>query len=156
MWSFVLRCSSASSGFPKHLQNEPFYNDNISKSLTYTIGNQLISIIPQPDDYACPICMSVAWKPIRLNCNHVFCVRCLIKAQRKKMIHCPICRQTNSVVEADASNLDVAMMNFLKLYFPKEIKEKRKESSREQAAEEMEAFTGQRWSEVPESSCTIM
>ncbi|KAF9290166.1 hypothetical protein BGZ68_007750 [Mortierella alpina] len=147
---------TASSGFPKHLQNEPFYNDNISKSLTYTIGNQLVSIIPQPDDYACPICMSVAWKPIRLNCSHVFCVRCLIKAQRKKMIHCPICRQTNSVVEADASNLDVAMMNFLKLYFPKEIKEKRKESSREQAAEEMEAFTGQRWSEVPESSCTIM
>ncbi|KAF9942903.1 hypothetical protein BGZ67_009361 [Mortierella alpina] len=147
---------TASSGFPKHLQNEPFYNDNISKSLTYTIGNQLVSIIPQPDDYACPICMSVAWKPIRLNCSHVFCVRCLIKAQRKKMIHCPICRQTNSVVEADASNLDVAMMNFLKLYFPKEIKEKRKESSREQAAEEMEAFTGQRWSEVPESACTIM
>ncbi|KAF9949585.1 hypothetical protein BGZ72_008667 [Mortierella alpina] len=147
---------TASSGFPKHLQNEPFYNDNISKSLTYTIGNQLVSIIPQPDDYACPICMSVAWKPIRLRCSHVFCVRCLIKAQRKKMIHCPICRQTNSVVEADASNLDVAMMNFLKLYFPKEIKEKRKESSREQAAEEMEAFTGQRWSEVPESACTIM
>ncbi|CAO3565762.1 unnamed protein product [Mortierella alpina] len=147
---------TASSGFPKHLQNEPFYNDNISKSLTYTIGNQLVSIIPQPDDYACPICMSVAWKPIRLNCSHVFCVRCLIKAQRKKMVHCPICRQTNSVVEADASNLDVAMMNFLKLYFPKEIKEKRKESSREQAAEEMEAFTGQRWSEVPESACTIM
>ncbi|KAG0054494.1 hypothetical protein BGZ83_011088 [Gryganskiella cystojenkinii] len=48
---------TASSGFPKHLQNEPFYNDNISKSLTYTIGCQLVSIIPQPDDYACPICM---------------------------------------------------------------------------------------------------
>ncbi|KAG0201444.1 hypothetical protein BGX28_005725 [Mortierella sp. GBA30] len=147
---------TASSGFPKHLQNEPFYNDNISKSLTYTIGNQLVSIIPQPDDYACPICMSVAWKPIRLNCSHVFCVRCLIKAQRKKMVHCPICRQTNSVVDADASNLDVAMMNFLKLYFPKEIKEKRKESSREQAQEEMEAFTGHRWSEVPDSACVIM
>ncbi|KAI1319374.1 hypothetical protein EDD11_004240 [Mortierella claussenii] len=147
---------TASAGFPKHLQNEPFYNDNISKSLTYTIGNQLLSIIPQPDDYACPICMSVAWKPIRLRCKHVFCVRCLIKAQRKKMIHCPVCRESNSVMDADASNLDVSMMNFLKLYFPKEIKEKRKESSREQAAEEMEAFTGQRWSEVPEQACIIM
>ncbi|KAG0026406.1 hypothetical protein BGZ82_009480 [Podila clonocystis] len=146
----------ASSGFPKHLQNEPFYNDNISKSLTYTIGCQLISIIPQPDDYACPICMSVAWKPIRLNCGHVFCVRCLIKAQRKKMVHCPVCRQNNSVLDADASNLDVSLMNFLKLYFPKEIKEKRKDSSREQAAEEMEAITGQRWSDVPDGSCVIM
>ncbi|KAI8603300.1 SPX domain-containing protein [Dissophora ornata] len=147
---------TASSGFPKHLQNEPFYSDNISKSLTYTIGNQLVSIIPQPDDYACPICMSVAWKPIRLRCKHMFCVRCLIKAQRKNMIHCPVCRQPNSVSDADASNLDVSMMNFMKLYFPKEIKEKRKESNREQAAEEMEAFTGQRWSEVPDSACVIM
>ncbi|KAF9213696.1 hypothetical protein BGZ59_004959 [Podila verticillata] len=146
----------ASSGFPKHLQNKPFYNDNISKSLTYTIGCQLVSIIPQPDDYACPICMSVAWKPIRLNCGHVFCVRCLIKAQRKNMVHCPVCRQHNSVLDADASNLDVALMNFLKLYFPKEIKEKRKDSSREQAAEEMELITGHRWSEVPDNACVIM
>ncbi|KAG0306432.1 hypothetical protein BGZ98_002397 [Dissophora globulifera] len=147
---------TASSGFPKHLQNEPFYSDNISKSLTYTIGNQLLTIIPQPDDYSCPICMSVAWKPIRLRCNHVFCVRCLVKAQRKNMIHCPVCRQPNSVSDADASNLDVSMMNFMKLYFPKEIKEKRKETNREQAAEEMEAFTGQRWSEIPDTACTIM
>ncbi|KAF9436314.1 hypothetical protein BGZ76_004313 [Entomortierella beljakovae] len=146
---------SASSGYPRYLQNEPFYNDNISRSLTYTIGNQLISIIPQPDDYSCPICMSVAWKPIRLKCHHVFCVRCLIKAQRKNMLHCPICRDTNSVKSADASNLDVSMMNFLKLYFPKEIKEKRKESNREQAAEEMEAFTGQRWSQA-DPNCVIM
>ncbi|KAF9133320.1 hypothetical protein BGW39_010024 [Mortierella sp. 14UC] len=146
---------SASLGFPKHLQNEPFYSDNISKSLTYTIGNQLISIIPQPDDYACPICMSVAWKPIRLNCKHVFCVRCLIKAQRKRMVHCPVCRQTNSVVEADASNLDVPMMNFLKLHFPKEIKEKRKESSKEQAVEEMEALTGRRFTDSPDA-CLVM
>ena len=98
----------------------------------------------------------MAWKPIRLNCGHVFCVRCLIKAQRKKMVHCPVCRQHNSVLDADASNLDVALMNFLKLYFPKEIKEKRKDSSREQAAEEMELITGHRWSEVPDNACIIM
>ncbi|KAG0243468.1 SPX domain-containing protein [Mortierella sp. GBAus27b] len=147
---------TASSGFPKHLHNEAFYNDNISKALTFTIGTQLLSIIPQPDDYACPICMAVAWKPIRLNCSHVFCVRCLIKAQRRKMVHCPICRQTNSVQDADASNLDVAMMNFMKLYFPKEIKEKRKDSSREQAQEEMQALTGRRWTEMPDSACIIM
>ncbi|KAG0006051.1 hypothetical protein BGZ80_010760 [Entomortierella chlamydospora] len=146
---------SASSGFPKHLQNQPFYSDNISKSLTYTIGNQLISVIPQPDDYACPICMSVAWKPIRLRCKHVFCVRCLIKAQRKNMLHCPVCRDSDSVRDANAGNLDVALMNFLKLYFPKEINEKRKESSREQAIEEMEALTGRRWSES-EAACIIM
>ncbi|KAG0310019.1 hypothetical protein BGZ97_012858 [Linnemannia gamsii] len=99
--------------------------------------------------------MSVAWKPIRLNCKHVFCVRCLIKAQRKRMVHCPVCRQTNSVQQADASNLDVSMMNFLKLYFPKEIKEKRKESSKEQAVEEMEALTGRQFTNNPDA-CLVM
>ncbi|KAF9976717.1 hypothetical protein BGZ73_008024 [Actinomortierella ambigua] len=144
---------TASAGFPKHLQNEPFYNDNLSKALTYTIGCQLVSIIPQPDDYLCPICMAVAWKPIRLNCNHVFCVRCLIKAQRKKMINCPICRHDNSVAIADASNLDVSLMNFMSKYFPKEIKEKRKEASREQAAEDLQIMTQGRHAE---DACTIM
>lgn len=62
---------SASSGFPKHLQNEPFYNDNISKSLTYTIGCQLVSIIPQPDDYACPICMCKCERTFW--CSYYFC-----------------------------------------------------------------------------------
>lgn len=72
------------------------------------------------------------------------------------MVHCPVCRQHNSVLDADASNLDVSLMNFLKLYFPKEIKEKRKDSSREQAAEELEAITGQRWTDAPEGACVIM
>ncbi|KAF9168069.1 hypothetical protein DFQ26_001526 [Actinomortierella ambigua] len=144
---------TASAGFPKHLQNEPFYNDNLSKALTYTIGCQLVSIIPQPDDYLCPICMSVAWKPIRLDCNHVFCVRCLIKAQRKRIINCPICRHDSSVANADATNLDVPLMNFMRLYFPKEIKEKRKEASREQAAEDLKIITGSRHSD---DACTIM
>jgi hypothetical protein len=72
------------------------------------------------------------------------------------MVNCPVCRQTNSILEADAGNLDVDMMNFMKLHFPKEIKEKRKESSREQAQEEMEAFTGHRWSDMPDGSCIIM
>ncbi|KAG0239675.1 hypothetical protein BGW41_007558 [Actinomortierella wolfii] len=143
---------TASAGFPKHLQNEPFYNDSLSKALTYTIGCQLVSIIPQPDDYLCPICMAVAWKPIRLNCNHVFCVRCLIKAQRKRMTNCPICRHDNSVALANASNLDVPLMNFMKLYFPHEIKEKRKDASREQAAEDFAAITGRQI----DDSCVIM
>ncbi|KAF9537327.1 hypothetical protein EC957_008474 [Mortierella hygrophila] len=147
---------TATSWFPKHLQHEPFYNNCISKAITYTIECQLLSIIPQPDDYACPICMGIAWKPIRLNCSHVFCVRCLVKAQRKKMLHCPICRHPNSVLDAKGSNLDVSLTNFMKLYFPKEVKVKQKESNREQAAEEMEALTGQRWTEASDPACVIM
>jgi hypothetical protein len=47
------------------------------------------------------------------------------------------------------------MMNFLKLYFPKEIKEKRKESSKEQAVEEMEALTGRQFTNNPDA-CLVM
>ncbi|KAF9572946.1 hypothetical protein EC968_009252 [Mortierella alpina] len=147
---------SASIGFLKYLQSEPFYHSCISKALTYTIGCQLVAVVPQPDDYACPICTSVAWKPIRLNCNHVFCARCVIKAQRRRMLHCPICRQTNAVLRANAGNLDISLMNFIKLYFPKEIKEKQQDSSREHAAEEMEASIGPRGTETPEVACIIM
>jgi hypothetical protein len=33
-------------------------------------------------------------------------------------------------------------MNLMRLHFPKEVKDKRKDSTREQAAEDMAAFTG--------------
>lgn len=77
--------------------------------------------------------IAIAWRPIRLECGHVFCVRCLIKAHRKQLYDCPICRQNNAVGNADANNLDQSLQNFMLLYFPKEIKEKRKENQIEQA-----------------------
>lgn len=89
--------------------------------------------------------LAVAWRPIRLECNHVFCVRCLIKAHRKKLYDCPLCRHTGAVVNADATNLDKGLQNFLLLYFPKEIKEKRRDNEREQALMDMEALTGRAW-----------
>ncbi|KAG0373757.1 hypothetical protein BGX24_011275 [Mortierella sp. AD032] len=124
-----------SSEFLKHLQHEPFYNNCISKAITYTTR------LPEP---------------IRLECSHVFCVRCLVKAQRKNKLHCPICRHPNSILNARGINLDVSMMKFMRLYFPKEVKEKQIESNREQAAEEMEAVTGLRWTEAPTPAYGIM
>lgn len=49
------------------------------------------------------------------------------------MYNCPICRQEHAVGNADATNLDQTLQSFMMLYFPKEIKEKRKENEREQA-----------------------
>lgn len=91
--------------------------------------------------------MSVAWRPIRLKCNHVFCVRCLIKAQKKQMKSCPMCRHPTSVEAATALNLDEGLQNFLKLYFPKEIKQKKRENEREQAIEDVQAMTGRIYTE---------
>ncbi|ODV83189.1 hypothetical protein CANARDRAFT_9765 [[Candida] arabinofermentans NRRL YB-2248] len=105
-------------------------NSSIAKNICYIVAQRILNIIPQIDDYTCPICCSVAFKPIRLDCGHLFCVRCLVKLQRKDEDRCPLCRQ-EVVVEADERNLDTAQMAYLKLYFPKEVKAKQTENERE-------------------------
>lgn len=80
-------------------------------------------MIPQLDDYLCPICFAIAYWPIRLECAHVFCSRCLVKMQRKGERFCPLCRG-DVIMRAGAENFDTAHAAFLKKYFPKEVKEK--------------------------------
>jgi hypothetical protein len=58
--------------------------------------------LPSLDDYACLICTSIAFKPIRLACGHLFCVRCLVKMQRAGKAECPLCR-SKVVLLADKS-----------------------------------------------------
>lgn len=43
--------------------------------LVLAVGDILLPIIPHIDDYECAICTSIAFKPIRLACSHLFCVR---------------------------------------------------------------------------------
>ncbi|KAG0344259.1 hypothetical protein BG004_004616 [Podila humilis] len=81
---------------------------------------------------------------------------CLVKAQRKNLHHCPICRRTNSILNANASNLDASLSNFMSLYFPKEVKDKQKDSMLEQAAEETVALTGQHSADSPDTACVMM
>ncbi|KAI8140701.1 SPX domain-containing protein [Fennellomyces sp. T-0311] len=138
---------TASTSFPTFIQDSHFFNVKLADILCASLLNRLLTIIPQPDDYLCPVCMVVAWRPIRLSCGHVFCVRCLIKAQRKKMENCPMCRQKNAVKYASAHNLDMPMQNFLKQYFPREIKQKKRDNEHEQALEDIQAMTGRKYTE---------
>ncbi|KAI9493247.1 SPX domain-containing protein [Zychaea mexicana] len=138
---------TASSSFPMVIQNSHFFNVKLADILCASLLNRLITIIPQPDDYLCPVCMMVAWRPIRLVCGHVFCVRCLLKAQRKKMANCPLCRHKNAVFVASSNNLDMPMQNFLKQYFPREIKQKKRDAEREQAMEDVQVMTGRKYTE---------
>ncbi|CAO3592375.1 unnamed protein product [Absidia cylindrospora] len=137
---------NASVNFPDFVDFDEFFMPALTKLLCAAMIERLTTIIPQPDDYACPVCMDVSWKPIRLVCSHVFCVRCLIKAQKKNMTSCPICRHPTAVQTASALNLDASLQHFLLLYFPKEIKQKKLENEREQAIEDVEAFTGRSYS----------
>ncbi|CAG8554282.1 1173_t:CDS:2, partial [Scutellospora calospora] len=128
------------------------YIEDLLKPLCFEM-EQLSKIIPQLDDYTCPICLNISWKPIRLHCGHVFCHRCLVKAGRKGTQNCPICRAKNAIYDADQGNLDVSLMNFLKLYFPQEAKKKQKANEREQANEDVELILGLRFNE--RQRCTI-
>lgn len=67
------------------------------------------SILPSLDDYACLICTSIAFKPIRLGCGHLFCVRCLVKMQRAGKGECPLCR-SQVVLLANKDSLDLQLM----------------------------------------------
>jgi E3 ubiquitin-protein ligase BAH len=107
----------------------------MAKAICFTMSSKLLSILPQLDDYLCPICQSISMKPVRLSCSHVFCVRCLVKLQREAKRFCPMCR-SDVVLSADATNLDNGLSNFLKLYFPKEAKEKQKENEGEVVQEQ--------------------
>lgn len=48
---------------------------SLSQMLIQAVGETIIPVIPHIDDYACAICTSIAFKPIRLRCGHLFCVR---------------------------------------------------------------------------------
>jgi hypothetical protein len=66
----------------------------MARELCAQVSTEIVSVVPQLDDYLCPVCFTVAYWPIRLVCNHIFCSRCIIKLQRRGDDHCPLCRKT--------------------------------------------------------------
>ncbi|ORX47636.1 hypothetical protein BCR36DRAFT_256505, partial [Piromyces finnis] len=112
---------NACEGLPCFVSTD-FFSDSINKCITYEITNDLLGIIPDPEKYSCPICQELAYKPIRLNCNHLFCLKCLIKAQKKNLDNCPVCRAKDAVKNATSKNLDKKLLNILTTDFPREIR----------------------------------
>lgn len=128
--------------FPLLVKQDPFMRESLARVMCAAIHRELLPIVPNIDDYSCPVCMLIAWKPIRLACSHLFCVRCLVRVQRQKQEACPMCRAP-CVMEADASNMDLALMELMKTYFPKEVKAKQKETEEELAREQYVAVYGE-------------
>ncbi|KAK9448483.1 SPX domain-containing protein [Limtongia smithiae] len=126
---------SAQSVFPSfYFSAGPSATTSIAKAVCFAMADQLMSVVPQLDDYVCPVCYLIAFKPVRLDCGHVFCIRCLVKLQRQGKNACPICRR-NVLLTADAGNLDIGMYNQMKLYFPKEVKAKQAANDKEVISE---------------------
>lgn len=104
---------------------------SISKTICSIIQTNILTVIPQLDDYLCPICADIAYKPIRLSCNHVFCVRCMVKHMQANHDECPLCKKSKAVEQADSSNIDVDLALKMVKFFPKETKAKLKERQKE-------------------------
>ncbi|OAP58650.1 hypothetical protein AYL99_07740 [Fonsecaea erecta] len=108
-------------------KTSPFMAEDLAKATCFTISEEVLSIIPQLNDYLCPICFTISWRPIRLRCGHLFCIRCMVIMQREEKDHCPLCRE-GVVMEATESNIDKTMVKFLKANFKDDVKEKQRQN----------------------------
>ena len=79
-----------------------FCSAALAKAVSSQICDKLLATIPQLNDYLCPVCQTIAWKPIRLRCRHVFCIRCMLNLLKADDDRCPLCR-TNVIKQADSS-----------------------------------------------------
>lgn len=122
---------------------------SIAKDMCSEVSSKVIAIVPQLDDYTCPICYSLAWRPIRLGCcNSIFCIRCVIQLQKETKDKCPMCRQP-TIMLADASYIDDKTAAYLMRYFPKEVKQRQRENERAAGVDKYgESFY--------KSRCTVM
>ncbi|KAL7951155.1 SPX domain-containing protein [Trichoderma barbatum] len=124
-----------SRAFPSVISSRRLLSGDIAREVCARISNELVSIIPQINDYLCPICYSIAYQPVRLACQHVFCIRCIIKIQRRQEDNCPLCR-ARVVMRASTRNIDTELEDFLKKYFLPEVKEKQRANEIERGIEE--------------------
>lgn len=114
----------ATKAYQSHAISGPFAK-SVATDMCAAMSQQVVTIVPQPDDYSCPVCCDIAWRPIRLECcNTVFCIRCMIELQ-KSASKCPMCRST-AVITADSGSIDQQRAEYLVKYFPHEVKEKQK------------------------------
>ncbi|RUS31805.1 hypothetical protein BC938DRAFT_477025 [Jimgerdemannia flammicorona] len=120
-------------------------------------GDQVLTdSTPALEDFTCAICLSLYYEPTLLpSCHHRFCRTCieqlpiydpktsstpilpLLLDSADPQKSCPLCRtpfHPSSCVE------DTALINFLKLYFPREMNGLRKERGSEQNKERIKKW----------------
>ncbi|KAJ8106279.1 hypothetical protein OPT61_g9644 [Boeremia exigua] len=110
--------------FPRQVAY-PEFSEHLAKAVCAEVNTRILSHIPQLDDYSCPMCCEIEWRPVKLSCGHVFCIRCLIVMQNNKQHNCPFCR-AKTVYDANSDNLDHALAAYLKKWFPDEVKAKQR------------------------------
>ncbi|PQE32482.1 ring-14 protein [Rutstroemia sp. NJR-2017a WRK4] len=137
--------------FPKLIQSEPIMTETMAKAVCTQIAQDIIKPVPLLADFLCPVCVSICWRPVRLRCKHVVCIRCTIALQRLRQAACPLCRE-HVVMEADTDNIDPVLSALLKRYFPAETAEKQIELEIQDGVERF----GVHYTHNKHSRCTIM
>lgn len=127
----------------------------MAKDVCAQLSQELVSVVPQVNDYLCPVCFAVAYRPVRLDCQHIFCMRCVINMQRHQDRYCPLCR-ADVVLNASAGeffsipqpisaswelirsldNVDQQLGNYMKKYFAEEVREKQRANDIERGIED--------------------
>jgi len=92
----------ATKSFPKLIQFDSIMSEDMAKAVCAQMNTDIIKIVPQLDDHLCPICFTLYWRPIRMSCGHIFCIRCTVLMQREKKAQCPLCRE-NVIMSANIS-----------------------------------------------------
>lgn len=119
-----------------------FQKSRLSTStIEQIVATDIVKIMPQLDDYLCPICFTLAWKPVRLSCSHFFCIRCLIKLQRCGEKKCPMCRDP-VVMDATEMNVDYELIELMRENFPSEVKQKKRQNDKEVTDETLSELYG--------------
>jgi E3 ubiquitin-protein ligase BAH len=139
----------------------------MAKAVCAQLTEDLIKLTPQLDDYLCPICLTIAFRPIRMKCRHVLCIRCTVLLQRQNKGSCPICREdvimlantgdfySTSLYKrrlTNLDNIDKKLQTFQKQHFPEETRQKRIDI---ETADGIEQF-GVLYKHPSESKCAIM
>jgi E3 ubiquitin-protein ligase BAH len=107
------------------------FANSIARDLHAEIATKVLAIVPQLDDWNCPVCYSMAWRPVNLGCcRSVYCITCIIKLQDEGCKRCPTCNR-ETVLQADGRNIDFEAMDFLEKYFPMEVKKRQKENEKQ-------------------------
>ncbi|CAH0037052.1 unnamed protein product [Clonostachys solani] len=124
-----------SKSFRSAIQSHQFMTGAIGRDVCAQMSQHLTNVVPQLNDYLCPICFMVAYRPVKLECSHIFCLRCIIKIQRSRESHCPLCR-SDVVMKATIMNLDDDLAKYMKKHFPTEVSDKERHNQIERGLED--------------------
>jgi E3 ubiquitin-protein ligase BAH len=78
--------------------------------------------------------MELTGYAVRLACDHLYCIHCVIHLQRKNSKECPLCRK-ETVMNADSYSINYELLRFLEAFFPTESKRKQRENEKAVAKE---------------------